>query len=212
MNDDSVKADATSAVPQPRMRMTPPRYGDGEPIPKDTIRNAMPGASPAEVDLVFQWIAHRSAEVYHNDLEAGRLKATAAERRRLARRVEERRMGLERATVLARREARRAQRRVLVAPQPARDAGSSRPREHRSPGSTRRRGPPTADDPSDDPPRPEPLGRAEVVGSGDADLNAVWGEAMARFETRSTSSSSQRMFALRRIEWLLEIGWGRGRA
>ena len=98
MNDDSVKADATSAVPQPRMRMTPPRYGDGEPIPKDTIRNAMPGASPAEVDRVFQWIAHRSAEVYHNDLEAGRLKATAAERRRLARRVEERRMGLERAT------------------------------------------------------------------------------------------------------------------
>ena len=207
MDDDSVTADATSAVPQPRLRMTPPRYGDGEPIPKDTIRDAMPGVSRAEVDRVFQWIAHRSAELYDDDLEAGRLKATTAERHRVARRVEERRMGLERATILARREARRAQRRVLVAPQPARDAGSSRPRERRSSGRTRRRGPPTADEPSDDPPRLEPLGQAEV-GSGDTGLNIVWGEAMARLETVDEFLELANV-ALRRTEWLLEIGWGR---
>ena len=150
------------ATSQPCMRMTPPRYGDGEPIPKDTIREAMPGAAPAEVDRVFQWIAAlRSAEIYNDDLKAGRLKAAAAERRRVARQVEERRMGLQRATILARREARRVQRRVLVAPQPARDAGSNRSREHRSPAHAHR-GPPDDDPHDDDPPGPEPHTQAEV--------------------------------------------------
>jgi hypothetical protein len=100
------------------------------------------------------------------------------------------------------------------APRPAasrmpRAAAPARPREHRS-RSHAHRGPPSDDDPHDDDP---PAGlsqpaRAEVAGSGHSDLTIVWCEAMARFETVDEFLELADL-ALRRTEWLLEVGWGR---
>ena len=151
MEDVPRRAAATSAVR--RMRATPAMYGDGEAIPKDAIRDVLPGASDAEVEIYSQWLATRSAEIYADDLEAGRLAADAAELRRVARRLAERKAGLARAISRGHRERRDQDRHALPrVPHSARNAGASRPREHRSSCGSRRRGPPTTDDPSDDPP------------------------------------------------------------
>jgi hypothetical protein len=85
---------------------------------------------------------------------------------------------------------------------------SSRPREQQSRAHSRR-GPPGDDDPSIDPPAGSPQSdRADVTCSGDSDLNVVWRDAMARFETVDEYLALADL-ALRRTEWLIEIGWGR---